>query len=306
MATGRLLCAPPCVCTALCVHRLVCEPPNRPVPPPYLPPVPPPPPYTACNGAQRTMTPTLSPGQRFRSAPTAPRLVTGRGQGAGARRPPPPPQVLKCIGVAAPPPPPPASNRAWGPAEASAPPPPPSGRRATSSPLPLLAQPAARRQACPPPPPPRPTDAIGCARHAWPADMQSRRDSHRAPPRWPVSLTIGPQIKSNQIKSPPYTPYPPPYPHPYLRGTGGATSCRICHENPFFGDWGVDECAQKGGGVCDISWIYVDLCGFDNPCEVMPKDLGFSPPTKGTFFLLVLTLNITPWGDGVFGSEACP
>ena len=29
--------------------------------------------------------------------------------------------------------------------------------------------------------------------------MQSRRDSHQAPPRRPVSLKIGPQIKSNQI-----------------------------------------------------------------------------------------------------------
>ena len=34
VATGRLLYAPPCVCTALCVHRLVCEPPNPPYPPP--------------------------------------------------------------------------------------------------------------------------------------------------------------------------------------------------------------------------------------------------------------------------------
>ena len=42
VATGRLLCAPPCVCTALCVHRFVCEPPNPPYPPPVPPPVPPP------------------------------------------------------------------------------------------------------------------------------------------------------------------------------------------------------------------------------------------------------------------------
>ena len=51
----------------------------------------------------------------------------------------------------------------------------------------------------PGPPPPLPPSQ-------WPADMQSRRDSHRAPPRRPVSLKIGPQIKSNQI--------PPPLPPP--------------------------------------------------------------------------------------------
>ena len=54
--------------------------------------------------------------------------------------------------------------------------------------------------ACPPPPP-GPRAWTGSASHAWPADMQSGRDSHRAPPRRPVSLKIGPQIKSNQIKS---------------------------------------------------------------------------------------------------------
>ena len=72
----------------------------------------------------------------------------------------------------------------------------------------------------PAPPPPRPADAAGCALHAWQADMQSRRDSHRAPPRRPVSLKIGPQIKSNQ---PPHTaPQPstalhsPPQPSTHL------------------------------------------------------------------------------------------
>ena len=77
----------------------------------------------------------------------------------------------------------------------------------------------ARRQACPPP---RPADAAVCAQHAWPADMQSHRDSHRAPPRRPVSLKIGPQIKSNQINSPklpplPSPPLPPLPPPPHLR-----------------------------------------------------------------------------------------
>ena len=39
VATNHLLCAPPRVCTALCVHCLVCAPPNPPVtpPPPYPP-----------------------------------------------------------------------------------------------------------------------------------------------------------------------------------------------------------------------------------------------------------------------------
>ena len=57
------------------------------------------------------------------------------------------------------------------------------------------------------------------------ADMQSCRDSHRAPPGRPVSLKIGLQIKSNQIKSPlpppptpptspPTSPTTPPYPPP--------------------------------------------------------------------------------------------
>ena len=56
-------------------------------------------------------------------------------------------------------------------------------------------QPAAWRQACPPPPPR--ADADGHCMHGQP--LCSRRDSHRAPPRRPVSLKIGPQIKSNQI-----------------------------------------------------------------------------------------------------------
>ena len=100
-------------------------------------------------------------------------------------------------------------------------PPPPSGRRATSSPLPLLAQPAARRQACPP----WPADAAGCAPHARPADMQSRRDSHRAPPGRPVSLKIGPQIKSNPY---PY-PYPSPAPNPRPnRRIGFVDGCGRC------------------------------------------------------------------------------
>ena len=55
----------------------------------------------------------------------------------------------------------------------------------------------------------------GCA-HAWPADMQSRRESHRASLRRPVSLKIGPQIKSNQnqIPDPPPPQAPPRTPPP--------------------------------------------------------------------------------------------
>ena len=60
--------------------------------------------------------------------------------------------------------------------------------------------------------PPRPADAAGSALHAWPADMQSRRDSHRAPPRRPVSLKIGPQIKSNPYPPHPYPPHPTSHP----------------------------------------------------------------------------------------------
>ena len=70
------------------------------------------------------------------------------------------------------------------------PPPPPSRMRV---PPPLLTQPVAQRQACPP------ARGRGCALHAWPADMQSHRDSHQAPPKRPVSLKVGPQITSNQI-----------------------------------------------------------------------------------------------------------
>ena len=70
---------------------------------------------------------------------------------------------------------------------------------------PTPGHPAARRQACPH----RPTGAAGSALHAWPSDMQSCRDSHRAPPRRPVILKIGPQIKSNQI----LPPTPPPRPN---------------------------------------------------------------------------------------------
>ena len=49
--------------------------------------------------------------------------------------------------------------------------------------------------------PPGPRARTGHALHAWPANMQGRRDSHRAPPKRPVSLKIGPQIKSNQIQA---------------------------------------------------------------------------------------------------------
>ena len=49
--------------------------------------------------------------------------------------------------------------------------------------------------------PPRPTDAAGNTLHVWLADMQSRRRSHRAPSRRPMSPKVGPQIKSNQICS---------------------------------------------------------------------------------------------------------
>ena len=108
-------------------------------------------------------------------------------------------------------PPHPAAEHGALPRPPHPPPPQPASppQRAARDPLPpspLLAQPAARRQACPP----WPADAAGCALHAWPADMQSRRDSHRAPPGRPVSLKIGPQIKSNQIP-------PPPPPRPSSR-----------------------------------------------------------------------------------------
>ena len=59
--------------------------------------------------------------------------------------------------------------------------------------------------------------SLSPSRSPWPADMQSRRDSHRAPPGRPVSLKIGPQIKSNQIALPhplslfPSLPNPPPF-----------------------------------------------------------------------------------------------
>ena len=119
------------------------------------------------------------------------RMAMGSGRAREARRPPPP--------------------HAAGP---HSPPPPRIERRSASSPHPLPAQLAARRQACPPPPPtPQPAAAAGCAPHAWPADMQSSRDSHRARPRRLVSLKISPQIKSNQIKSQPLphrsSPNPP-------------------------------------------------------------------------------------------------
>ena len=56
--------------------------------------------------------------------------------------------------------------------------------------------------------PPGPRAQTGRAWHAWPADMQSRRDSHRAPPQ----AACEPQGRpSNQIKSnPPANPPPPP------------------------------------------------------------------------------------------------
>ena len=65
----------------------------------------------------------------------------------------------------------------------------------------------ARGAGWPAPPPPGPRMQTGRASHAWPADMQSRGESHRAPPRRPVSLKIGPQIKSNP---PSKAPTPPP------------------------------------------------------------------------------------------------
>ena len=83
-----------------------------------------------------------------------------------------------------------AAGASGGPA-----PPPPACTHCPPFPPPSL--PEAWREACPPPP--GPWTRTGCAPHAWPADMQSRQDSHRAPPRRPVSLKIGPQIKSNQI-----------------------------------------------------------------------------------------------------------
>ena len=76
VATDRLVCAPPCVCAALCVHRLACEPPTPPPPPPppYLPPVhphrtrppltsPPVPPRYGGGGQLRAVYATTSAGQ---------------------------------------------------------------------------------------------------------------------------------------------------------------------------------------------------------------------------------------------------
>ena len=75
-----------------------------------------------------------------------------------------------------------------------------------------------------PPPPPGPRTRTGCAWHAWPANMQSRQGSHRAPPRRPLSLKIGPQIKSNHIP-PRNPPLPiPPLPARVLRPT---VSCGV-------------------------------------------------------------------------------
>ena len=48
----------------------------------------------------------------------------------------------------------------------------------------------------------RPVGSASSALHAWPANMQSRRESQRVPRRRPVILKSGPQIKSNQIPSP--------------------------------------------------------------------------------------------------------
>ena len=124
-----------------------------------------------------------------------------------------------------PPRPPPPARRAGERGRRGHRPPPPPGRRVCAPPR----GPAATGRCDPPPPPPRPTRgteaslpptppqpaaAAGGAQHAWPADMQSRRDSHQASPGRPVSLKIGLQIKSNQI---PYSPLsPPPTPTPYL------------------------------------------------------------------------------------------
>ena len=102
------------------------------------------------------------------------------------------------------------------------PPPPPLPRRGPRPPFPPLAAECARRP--PPPlltqpeawrqsfPPQGPQTQTGSALHAWPADMQSHRDSHKAPPRRPVSLKIA--LRSNQIKSP-LTPHTPPLPFPH-------------------------------------------------------------------------------------------
>ena len=92
---------------------------------------------------------------------------------------------------ALPSPPPPPPQRA---ARDLLPPPPPRPTRGTATGL--------------PPPPPRPADAAGCAPHAWPADMQSRRDSHRAPPQ--------DRIKSDQPPPPSHPPTHPPTPFPWL------------------------------------------------------------------------------------------
>ena len=106
-------------------------------------------------------------------------------------------QHTKCSVPPSLPPPPPPSHH-----------PPPRPTRGTAASL--------------PPPPPQPAAAAGGAQDAWPADMQSRRDSHRAPPGRPVSLKIGLQIKSNQIPA-----TPPPLPRGLKRraarkGLGGA------------------------------------------------------------------------------------
>ena len=134
------------------------------------------------------------------------------------------------------------------------------------SPSPLLTPPAARRHASPPPPP-RPADAAGCALHAWPADLQSRRDSHRAPPKAACEPQDRPsnQIKSNQIVPPPHNPpvpapvppprtsplYPLPYPPPTsevrgVEGGGGATSCRIGCGHEGLRDGRVVDAPEQG------------------------------------------------------------
>ena len=130
-------------------------------PPPFsyprpLPRPPPPPTSPASGGTWQAGAPTPPQGGGSKHPPRGPE-ATGRGQTAVARRPSPPPSR----------PPPPSPH------------PPPRPTRGTTASL-----------------PPPPAAAARCALHAWPADMQSCRDSHRAPPGRPVSLKIGPQIKS--------------------------------------------------------------------------------------------------------------
>ena len=81
-------------------------------------------------------------------------------------------------------------------------------------PPPPAPQPGNGETACPTPPPPARADGRG-VHHMCGRRYAESSGNHLAPPRGPVSLMIGPQIKSNQIKSPAPSPHPPaPIPQP--------------------------------------------------------------------------------------------